>query len=272
MPKSRSLIGRAALAACLILSCARSASAQQPDQPVASPAPDKPQFLSRADFQVALSALSGDDIRFQWDNHWAGSFDMLDYVAGRIGISGDYEAVLGNELRLFDPNQANYHLEGFGTGRINDTTEIAGFFHHLSRHLSDRPKRFAIAMNVVGARALKHLDISGTALDIDLEGGHVIQHSFIDYTWIGELHLQVRHPMNEHLVVFGRAMGQWVGTNGEVADRGQQGGGFLEAGVRIKGTAGTMELFVGVERRIDADQLDRVPKQWGLAGLRLVSR
>src|SRR5512132_1962086 len=118
MPKSRSLIGRAAVAACLILSCARSVSAQQPDQPVASPAPDQPQFLSRADFQVSMSALSGDDIRFQWDNHWAGSFDMLDYVAGRIGISGDYEAVLGNELRLFDPNQANYTLEGFETGRI----------------------------------------------------------------------------------------------------------------------------------------------------------
>jgi hypothetical protein len=33
-----------------------------------------------------------------------------------------------------------------------------------------------------------------------------------------------------------------------------------------------MELFAGVERRVDADPLDRLPKEWALAGFRLVSR
>ena len=272
MPKSRSLIGRAALAACLILSCARSASAQQPDQPVASPAPDQPAFLPRGDYHMAASVLSNEDIRFTWDIHFGGSIDLVDYRAGRVGIYIDYQAVCGSELRPFDPNQANYTLEGFGSKRINDTTEIVGIFHHVSRHLSDRPKDFAVAMNMIGARALKHLDTGGTTVDLDLEGGFILQHSFVDYSWIGELHVQARHPINDHVAVYSRGMGQLIGTDGSIPDRGTLAGGFVEAGVRIKGTGATMELFAGFERRIDAYPLDRMPKQWALAGLRLVSR
>jgi hypothetical protein len=33
-----------------------------------------------------------------------------------------------------------------------------------------------------------------------------------------------------------------------------------------------MELFAGVERRIDADPLDRQTHQWAIAGFRLLSR
>jgi len=272
MFKSGSLIRHAAGAACLALVCVLPARAQQPDQPVATPAPDRPAFLSRADYQLSASVLANDDIRFSWDTHWGGSIDVVDYVAGRAGIYVDYEAVLGDEFRIFDPNQGNYTLEAFASGRINDSTEIVGIFHHVSRHLSDRPKRFAIAMNLLGARALKRIDVGKGTVDIDVEGGRIVQHSYVDYSWIGEVHLQARRPVNGHLAVFGRAMGQWIGTNGEVPDRGRQAGGFVEAGLRIKGTGGTMELFAGVERRVDADPLDRLPKEWALAGFRLVSR
>jgi len=78
MSKSGSLIGRAALAACLILSVASSAAAQQPDQPVASPAPDQPAFLPRGDYHMAASVLSNEDIRFTWDIHFGGSIDLVD--------------------------------------------------------------------------------------------------------------------------------------------------------------------------------------------------
>lgn len=267
-----SLIRRAVAAACLMLSFAVCARAQQPDQPVATPAPDKPAFLSRADYQLSASALAIDDIRFSWDTHWGGSLDIVDYVAGRSGIYVDYEALLGDEFRVFDPNQGNYTLEAFASGRVNDTTEIVGIFHHVSRHLSDRPKRFAIAWNLLGARALKHFQFSGTTFDVDLEGGRIVQHSYVDYSWIGELHLQVRRPVGAHVAVFGRGMAQWIGVNGDVPGRGRQAGGFVEAGVRLKGGAGTMELFAGVERRADADPLDRQTHEWALAGFRLVSR
>jgi hypothetical protein len=262
----------AALAACLALLCASRAFAQQPDQPVVSPAPARPEFLSRADFQLSASALAIDDIRFSWDTHFGGSLDLVDYVAGRAGIYADYEAVLGDEFRLFDPNQGNYTLETFASGRVGTNTEIVGMFHHVSRHLSDRPKRQAIAWNLLGGRVLHRIDVGGTAVDLDLEGGRIVQHSYVDYSWIGELHAQVRHSVNEYIAVYGRGAGQWIGVNGDVQRRGRQAGGFGEVGLRLKGGAGVMELFVGLERRVDADPLDRQPQRWALAGFRLLSR
>lgn len=268
-----SMIRHAAAAACLALLCAPPAGAQQPDQPVASPAPEKPDFLSRADFQLSASRIAGiDDIRFSWDTHFGGSLDMVDYVTGRAGIYVDYEAVLGDEFRIFDPNQGNYTLETFATGRVNDSTEIVGMFHHVSRHLSDRPKRFAIAWNLLGARVLHRVQIGSGTLDIDVEGGKIVQHSYVDYSWIGELHLLARRPVNDRVAVYGRAAGQWFGVNGEVPRRERQLGGFVEAGIRLKGGAGAMELFLALERRVDADPLDRQPREWGLAGFRLLSR
>jgi hypothetical protein len=272
MPENGALIRQAALAACLVLVCVPTALAQQPDQPVAVPAPATPQFLSRGDFQVSGSALSGDDPRFAWDTHWGGSVDLVDYVYGRLGVYADYEAVLGSEFRIFDPNQGNYTLEANASARANDTTEIAAMFHHVSRHLADRSKRVAVAMNLLGVRGLKHFSFESTTLDVDLEGGRILQHAFVDYLWMAEAHLQVRHSLNEHVAVFGRGMAQWVGTRDEFPARGRQWGGFIEGGVRLKGTGAAMELFAGVERRVDADPLGRLPVRWALAGLRLVSR
>ena len=66
-----------------------------------------------------------------------GDFDLVDYVYGRLAILADYEAVLGDELQLFDPNQASYTLEVSVSARLRGT-ELAGVLHHVSRHLSDR--------------------------------------------------------------------------------------------------------------------------------------
>lgn len=272
MEEPGTVIRRAALAACLALSFAIAAGAQQPDQPVVTAAPDKPEFLSRADFQLSASALANSDIRFSWDTHWGGSLDIVDYVKGRAGIYADYEALLGDEFRVFDPNQGNYTLEAFASARINASTEIVGIFHHVSRHLSDRPKRFAIAWNLAGVRLLHQRKLGTATFDFDLEAGRITEYAFVDYSWIAELHAQARRPLNERVAVFGRAMGQWFGVNSEVPSRGRQAGGFVEGGVRLKGKGGVMELFAGFERRVDADQLDRLPQQWGLAGFRLVSR
>lgn len=267
-----SLARHAAAAACLLIISVSAAGAQQPDQPVVTPAPASPEFLSRADFQLSASAYSINDIRFSWDTHFGGSLDVVDYVAGRTGVYVDYEAVLGDEFRAFDPNQGNYTLEAFATGRVGPNTEIVGMFHHVSRHLSDRPKRFAIAWNVLGGRILQRVNAGSTTVDIDLEAGKVVQHSYVDYSWITELHVQASHPINNVVAVYGRVAGQWLGVNGDVVGRGRQYGGFGEVGLRLKGGAGAMELFVGAERRIDADPLDFKPQHWALAGFRLLSR
>ena len=141
-----SLVGRAAAAACLCLIVAARAHAQAPF-PSPTERPSAPEFLPRARFHLSAAGLKIDDPRFTWDTHFGGELDVVDFVAGRINILADYEAVLGNEFRLFDPNQGNYTLEVASSGRVSDDLEIVGVFHHVSRHLSDRPKRGAIAFS-----------------------------------------------------------------------------------------------------------------------------
>jgi hypothetical protein len=58
----------------------------------------------------------------------------------------------------------------------------------------------------------------------------------------------------------------------EEIDRGTQWGGRAEGGIRFGGRAGALELFAGIERRIDADPLVRAAERWGIAGFRLVGR
>jgi len=272
MPETvEELIRHAAVAACLLVACAAPAAAQPPAQPVIAPPPSQPEFLSRYDFHLAAGALAVADQRFSWDTHFGGSLDIVDYVVGRAGIAVDYEAVLGDEYRAFDPNQGNYTLEAAASGRIG-STEIVGMLHHVSRHLSDRPKRFAVAWNLLGGRILQQLKVGDLIVDADLEGGKIVQHSYADYDWIGELHLQVRKPLSDRVSAYGRAGGQWIGVTGEIVDRGRQVGGNAEVGLRVNGKAGALELFAGVERRVDADPLDRQPQDWAIAGFRLVSR
>ena len=271
-----SLIGRAVLAACLAFIVTAGAAAQQP---IVGPVPSAPEFLSRYDFHLTAAALLTSPIgpqgitdeRFSWDTHFGGSFDLVDYVGGRAGVLVDFQAVLGSEYRPFDPNQGNYTLETFASAR-SGSTEIVGMFHHVSRHLSDRPKRMAIAWNELGGRLLHRATLGATTVDVDLEGGRAVQHSFVDYTWLGELNLLVRRPLGDHVGVFGHGSGQLFAVDEAVAHRGTQAGGLIEAGVRLNGRAGAIELFAGYEKRVDADPIDRLPQHWGLAGFRLLSR
>ena len=272
--------GSLVLAACLALVFAARAAAQPP-QPIVAAAPAAPEFLTRYDFHLSIASLMPGtptpappvpDQRFSWDSRFGGSFDFADLVVARLGVTVDYQTVMGSEYRPFDPNQGNYTLEGFVSARVSPDTEVAGIFHHVSRHLSDRPKAFAVAYNEVGARVMRRQTFGTTTVDVDLEGGRAVQHSYVDYTWLGEMQLLVRHPINERLSVFAHGSGQAFAVDELVAGRGAQAGGLVEAGVRITGRAGAVEIFAGYEKRVDADPLDRLSRRWGLAGFRLLSR
>ena len=221
---------------------------------------------------MTACALSIDDDRFGWDTHFGGSLDLVDYVVGRGGIVADYEAVLGTEFRLFDPNQGNYILEAFLSVRTSPKTEIMPMFHHVSRHLSDRAKRIPIAWNLLGARVLHHTTVRAMTVDLDFEGGRTTERANVDYTWIGEAHAQLRAPINSRVSVFARAAGQLFGVDDTMFGRGHQTGAFAEGGLRLHGPGGTMELFLGIERRVDADAIDLQTRNWVLAGFRLLSR
>jgi len=249
-----------------MLFCAATALAQEP---LPNP-PTTPEFMSRFDFRMWAAALSYDDPRFVWDTHWAGDFDLVDYVYGRATFVADYEALLGNEYRPFDPYQSNYLLEAAGSIRF-PRVEMFVVLNHVSRHLGDRPKRLGVAWNMLGARFLHHAEAGSTTIDVALEGGRVVARAFVDYTWLGEANLLLRHPFNANVGAFAHATGQVFAVD-EVAMRGTQAGGRIEAGIRLKGRGGVMEIFGGYEKRVDAYPLDRVPQRWGVAGVRLLSR
>jgi hypothetical protein len=262
----RSLVQQAAAAACVVLCLARTGGAQQ-QEPVA--APQEAAFFSRYDFHMSAAALAIDDPRFSWDTHFGGELDVFDYVVGRTSMLVDFEAVLGDEFRAFDPNQGNYTLEVSSSARVSGT-EVAVMFHHVSRHLSDRPKPFAVAWNVLGARVLRHQEVAGLTVDADVDAGAIVQHSYADYRWIGNANLRVGRQLSSRVGVYARGTGHVFGVDSTV--RGTQVGGAGEAGVRIGGKDGVLELFAGVERRVDADPLDFLPQRWVQAGFRLLRR
>jgi hypothetical protein len=263
------LIPRAALAALLLAALARPAHAQT--TPAIAPAPATPDFMSRYDFHLSAAAVSVNDPRFSWEAHFGGDIDVADYIVGRSSILVDYEAVLGDEFRPFDPNQGNYTLEASSSARLSDT-EVAVVFHHVSRHLSDRPKRFAIAWNILGVRVLRRVAIQGFTIDAVATGGKVVQNSYVDYTWTGDLDLMIRHSVTPRLGVFAHGFGNAFLVDQTIAHRDRQLGGTVEVGVRINGRAGALELFAGAETRVDADPIDRIARRWALAGFRLVSK
>src|SRR5215470_3555029 len=155
MRQAATVACRCLLAITILIGGAVIASAQQPGpQPLVGPDPEFG-FLSRYDFQLEINVLSGNDGReFRWDSHFGGEFDLINYLKGRLSIVADYEAVLGSELRPFDPNQGIYILEPSASWFVGNN-EFAFSFHHVSRHLSDRPKNFAIAYNAAEGRYLR---------------------------------------------------------------------------------------------------------------------
>ncbi len=277
------------IAAFVLLTSAAGAAAQQP---VLKAAPAIPEFFSRFDFHLNAAWLGESAAaaatpapatspaavlqnaaahRYSFDTHWGGSLDFLDYVAGRTSFIIDYEAILGNEFRLFDPNQGVYTLEAASSARVGDG-EVVGIFHHVSRHLADRSNTQAVAWNAAGVRLLKRLTRETTTFDVDAELSRVVAKAFVDYSWIGELNLSVRRPLNDHVALFVQGSGKLFTVDGTVPNRGTQTGAVAEAGVRLKGTGGVLELFAGFEKRVDAYELERDSQRWMLAGFRLLSR
>jgi hypothetical protein len=271
-----SLNRHAAAAACLLtgLFIAGAPAAAQSLAPAPLEAPGTSlEFLSRYDFRITGTALFIDDERFTWDAHFGGTFDVVDYGYGRASIVADYEVVMGNEYRPFDANQGYYDLEGSLSIWIGRTVEAAAFFHHVSRHTSDRPKPYAIAWNSVGGRVLRRLTLRGTTLAFRVDLGGVIQSSDVDYTWITKFDVIVRRPLKPRLGVFARGTGEIDGVDPAVRQRAHpQRGGRIEGGVRIEGRSGALELLVGWEQRLDADPVDYLPLRWPMVGVRVLSR
>src|SRR4029078_404671 len=165
------------------------AAAQQPQG--ITDAPPAPEFFSRFDFNMSAAKLAYPDQRFSWDTHWAGDFDLVDYVYGRVTFIGDYEALLGSELRTFDPYQGNYLLEVIGSVRLGKT-EVLGVLNHVSRHLGDRFKPLAVAENSLGPRIMRRFTTDDLTLEVRGNLRKVIARAYVDYTWMSDIDLTAK--------------------------------------------------------------------------------
>jgi hypothetical protein len=249
----------------MLIATAAPASAQQ-----GTPSDPPVEFLPRTAFHLMGEHLSGDDEAFVWDAHFGGELDIIDWGRGRATFLADYHVVLGEEFKAFDPNQGNYTLDGSASMRVRGY-EIAGVFHHLSRHLGDRLKRIPVDWNMVGGRVAKRTAISVMHVDASVDLRKVIQKSYVDYSW--ELAGRVRNDivLRPRVGVLFEGRVQVLGVDGS-RNRGTQAGVRGEGGVRIDGEKGAVELFLAVERRIDPDPLVFGSATWFAAGFRLLSQ
>jgi hypothetical protein len=250
---------RPVLAALALVASAGPAAAQPPLQ-----------FFPRFDFHLTAEHLSGDDRRFAWDADLGGELDVVDYDVGRLAFTANYEVVMGNQLRRFDPNQGHYILAGSASARVA-TVELAGVFYHQSRHLSDRAKTAAIDWNMLGLHVRRDLALGRTEWATRADLRRVVQKSFVDYRWELDAAGSGRIPLRRGIGLISAAGVRVLGVDG-TRDRGTQTGFSAEAGVRFEGNAGAMEFFVAAERRIDPFPVEFGTVTWLKTGFRLLSR
>ena len=228
-------------------------------------------FLTRAAFHMSAEHLSGvDDERFRWDTNFGGELDLVDYTRGRLIFAANYQAILGDELRKFDPNQGNYILEGALTARL-EQVEAAFVFHHKSRHLGDRSKVQPVDWNMVGGRVSRSFLVDATYLQTRADLRWTVQQSFVDYTWELDTYARADRLLRPGIGVLAAGGVRHLSVDG-TAGRGGQTGYRAEGGFRFEGSGAAVELFAGVERRIDPYPLEFGTATWMTAGFRLLSR
>jgi hypothetical protein len=228
------------------------------------------EFLPRYAFHLNAEHLGSDDDRFSWDADFGGELDLLDYGIGRATFLANYEVIMGSQFRRFDANQGNYILEGALSLRPRPF-EVAAVFHHVSRHLSDREKRQAVDWNLLGARLVSAGSAGRLTLRGQLDARGVVQKAFVDYRWELAGAVASGYEIHPHVAFIAASDLRVVGTDGS-RDRGTQVGARGEAGIRLEGGAGAVELFVAAERRVDPYPTQFYTDSWVTAGFRLRSR
>lgn len=244
--------------------------------PAPAPTTGVVDVLTRYQFHLNAESIVNGDPRFSWDADFGGEVDLIQYQKGRLTFVGNYEAVLGKELRRFDVQQGNYVLAG-SFSRQTKHGEFAGVLQHVSRHLSDRPKLFGVDWNVLGIQwnDVKVVDVGryrGLNLETHVLLGRTVTRSFVDYTWMMSGGGTVRRPINSRLSSFGALDLTLVGTVDPNPRRGVLKGAGLEGGVRVRGRAASVEFFGRVEHRIDAEMLEQRSRSWLLLGFRILSQ
>jgi len=205
---------------------------------------------------------------FQWTGWIGGGADVVRAAQATAYFSADAETLLGEERRPFEANQVNYHLE-VGVRRSFGSLELAGFYHHVSRHAIDREKPEAVDWNMLGLRAElsfpQRWPLPGKA---SLAVARATLASRVGYRWEVAAGVEAEWPAQGwgtgYLRAGVRALS--VDAAAEIARDGFVDG-LLEAGLRFRG-AGDLDVFAAFERRNDVFLLTPSARSRGLFGVR----
>jgi hypothetical protein len=207
---------------------------------------------------------------FVWDAWIGGGAGVVRVNTTTAYVSADVETILGRERRPFDANQVGYHLEtGLGIGA--GAHRVAPFFHHVSRHVVDRPKTELVDWNLIGIRVSGRFAPSFAGRGrYSASVGHTVKWRGVGYEWEleGVLDLQViRRSWG----------GPYVGADVRFVSVDPEGrlarGDFVdllgEGGLRYVRGARSLEVFVAYERRNDVFVLAPGVRDRALLGLRV---
>ena len=96
--------------------------------------------------------------------------------------------------------------------------------------------------------------------------------AFVDYRGIGVFDSTLRRQLSPRTGVYGRLYADYYAHRSrQIAGRSNQSGARFEAGFRVTGRGGALDLFGGYEKVVDAYPLDRQSREWAFAGFRLVN-
>ena len=148
--------------------------------------------------------------------------------------------------------------------------EIGTTFHHVSRHLSDRQNPESVAWNMLGVSYSDLLRVGGFEIVLGSRVLRTVERSSADYETEYTASVRLVRSIHDRVAIIVDVDGTAVGVDADVYGRGAQYGGRLEGGLRFRGGVGAAEVFIGRERRIDADPFDRRPIRWTQLGFRFV--
>jgi len=188
---------------------------------------------------------------FHWEG-WIGAGASVVRVRDTSAyFNTDVETIIGNTLRTFEVNQANYHLEAGIRQRAGRGTATL-FFHHVSRHYIDRPKTRAVDWNLLGARIEWPLRSGPRPIRAAASIAHTTLDSLVGYRWEATAEVDAEPARMGSAMLFGRANVRVVTVEENLAlDRGSFADASIEAGVRWSQDGRTLDLFAAYERRND---------------------
>ena len=234
--------------------------------PRTSPAAD---FLPAVSLHLEAARYAPVETDLYWTTTIGGGADVIGLGGFRGYIVGDVETIIGSTRRAFDATQVNYYLEFGGRWRVRGVT-VNPFFHHVSRHRSDREKEPAVDWNMLGVRGEMRLSPGGRRAEVGGSVGHTTLASLVGYRWELTGHGDLEVFGGERTAGYAAARARFVTIDPEPElPRDDFLDWAFEGGFRFRSEHRVFEAFAAYERRNDVLLLVPSVLTRGLFGIRI---